>query len=184
MHPPASAVTRTPIHTRQIRVEGFQRSDGLWDIDGTLTDVKQVDHMLQTGLRRAGEPIHEMTLRLTLDHQMTIIAAHAVTQERPYPGQCESITPVYEQLKGLTIGAGFTRKVAALLGGTRGCTHLTELLGRMATGAFQTMAGRVPQAGDGVETRPFQLGGCHALALGGPVVAQYYPRWYVAPTRS
>jgi hypothetical protein len=28
------------------------------------------------------------------------------------------------------------------------------------------------------EKRPFQLDRCHALALDGPVVGRYYPRWY------
>jgi len=169
-----TTIERTPIHTREIRAQGYLRSDGLWDIDGTLLDVKQQDALLQTGLRPAGAPIHQMTLRITLDDQMVIVAAHALTLERPYPGVCESITPVYEQLKGVKIGPGFSRRVTQLLAGTRGCTHLTELLGRMATVAFQTMAGRVPQAPD---ERPFQLDGCHALAVNGPVVALYYPRW-------
>ena len=168
-------VERTPIHTRQITAQGYRRADGLWDIDGTLLDVKQQDTLLQTGLRPAGAPIHEMTLRITLDDNMVIVAAHAVTLERPYPGSCETITPAYEQLKGIKIGPGFNRNVAQLLGGTRGCTHLTELLGRMATVAFQTMSGYLELA---PEQRPFQLDGCHALAVDGPTVALYYPRWY------
>lgn len=176
MDPSTTAVERTPIHTREIRAQGYRRSDGLWDIDGTLLDVKQQDALLQSGLRPAGAPIHQMTLRITLDDDMVIQAAHAITQERPYPGVCETITPVYEQLKGVKIGPGFSRRVTQLFAGTRGCTHLTELLGRMATVAFQTMSGHVRQDPD---VRPFQLDGCHALAVNGPVVAHYYPRWYI-----
>ena len=178
MPTPLPDVARTPIHRRRIEIEGFRRADGLWDIDGTLLDVKQVDHVLQNGVRKAGEPVHQMTLRLTLDNQMTILAAHAVTLAQPYPGHCETITPAYEKLCGLRIGAGFNKQVAQLLGGTRGCTHITELLGRMASGAFQTMTGRLPQD---PEIKPFQLDGCHALATDGALVRQYYPRWYARP---
>jgi hypothetical protein len=172
---PQQHVERTPIHRRQILVEGFRRADGLWDIEGRLLDVKQVDHVLQNGVRKAGEPVHQMTLCLTLDDNMTILAARALTLDQPYPGHCETIAPAYEQLLGLRIGPGFNKQVAQLLGGTRGCTHITELLGRIASGAFQTLTGRLPQD---PERRPFQLDGCHAMAVDGDLVRQYYPRWH------
>lgn len=169
-------VVRQAIHSRRIHIDGFKRSDGLWDIEGSINDVKQIDHMLTSGVRPAGEPIHHMTLCLTLDNSMTIIAARALTQAMPYPGTCENITPEYAKLQGLKIEAGFTRKVAQLFGGARGCTHITELLGRMATGAIQAMAGHTPRNPD---VKPFQLNGCHAFASDGALVAQYYPRWYL-----
>jgi hypothetical protein len=37
---PAPAVDRSASHTRQIVCEGFERADGLYDIDGWLTDTK------------------------------------------------------------------------------------------------------------------------------------------------
>jgi hypothetical protein len=174
---PESEVTRQAIHTRQIRIDGFKRSDGLWDIEGCLSDVKQVDHVLASGaVRRAGEPIHHMSLRLTVDEKFTIVAAQAMTHAMPYAGICNSIAPDYQKLRGMHIGAGFGKQVAVRFGGTNGCTHLTELLGRMVSGAIQTMTGRVARD---PEVKPFQLDGCHALATNGPVVAQFYPRWYV-----
>ena len=59
-----------------------------------------------------------------------------------------------------------------------GCTHLSELVGTMATGVIQTLAG----AGwDSTEHKPMQLDGCHALQSSGPVVARHYPKWYRKP---
>ena len=40
LSPPAP---REPIHTRAIDLRGYRREDGLWDIEGHLTDVKCYD---------------------------------------------------------------------------------------------------------------------------------------------
>ncbi|HEX9684589.1 MAG TPA: DUF2889 domain-containing protein, partial [Burkholderiales bacterium] len=51
---PISAVERELTHTRRVRYEGYKRADGLWDIEAHLTDVKNHDFTLKTGVRRAG----------------------------------------------------------------------------------------------------------------------------------
>ena len=38
--PLPAATPREPIHTRRIECQGFLRQDGLWDIEGRLTDGK------------------------------------------------------------------------------------------------------------------------------------------------
>ena len=76
---------------------------------------------------------------------------------------------------GLSIGPGYLRHVKELLGGVRGCTHITELAGSLATAAFQTFAGQGLAPAD---RRPPQLDRCHALDAHGPVVARFYPKWY------
>ena len=72
-----------------------------------------------------------MQVRITIDFQMTIIAAEAVTLHGPYhicPKGAENISG----LVGLTIGPGWKRKVQNAIGGPKGCTHITELMGPMA----------------------------------------------------
>src|SRR3546814_10599189 len=63
-----------------------------------------------------------------------------------------------------------------------GCTHMTELSYVLPTVAVQTMSNRrrQEQATD-PQRKPFQLSGCHALRLDGPVAKEFYPQWYVAP---
>ncbi|NBS58566.1 MAG: DUF2889 domain-containing protein, partial [Betaproteobacteria bacterium] len=63
---PIQDVERELTHTRRVRFEGYKRADGLWDIEGRLTDVKNHDFTLQTGVRRAGLPVHDMWVRLTI----------------------------------------------------------------------------------------------------------------------
>src|SRR5712691_7822767 len=83
---PLQDVERELTHTRRVRFEGYKRADGLWDIEAHLSDIKNHDFHLQTGVRRAGQPIHEMWLRLTIDRNLTILDAAASMDALPYPG--------------------------------------------------------------------------------------------------
>ena len=75
--PPAE--TRERIHLRSITVEGYKRADGLWDIEGHLTDSKSFDFTVSDGMRPKGTPIHEMWLRITVDDMLHIKDASAST---------------------------------------------------------------------------------------------------------
>ena len=51
-------VSRSLRHTRAIEVQAYARDDGLWDLDARITDVKQIDVTLASGLRPAGTHLH------------------------------------------------------------------------------------------------------------------------------
>ncbi len=182
--------TRRHVHTRNIRAEVFAREDGLWDVEAELVDTKARDFRLATGIRAAGEPIHHMKLRITIDTSLTLVDAEARSVRVPYPGSCELIEPEYRRLIGLNLMKNFRREVRERLGGVAGCTHMTELTDMLPTAAIQAFAGEVirtrddpsddaaARADEAVETRPFQLDRCHALRSDGPAVAEFYPRWY------
>ena len=168
-------VPREPLHRRAIEIQGYKREDGLYDIEGHLVDTKPYDFKLAAGVRPAGVPIHGMWLRITVDRSLTIVDAAAAMDAMPYVDHCDQIVPAYRLLVGLAIRPGYQQRVKELLGGVRGCTHITELASSLATATFQTMAGQRLQAAD---QRPFQIGRCHALAETAPAVARYYPKWY------
>ena len=170
-----ATAAREPLHRRAIEIQGYKRADGLYDIEGHLVDSKPYDFKLAAGVRRAGEPVHDMWLRITVDRQLHIVDAAASMDAMPYAGGCNAIEPAYRKLVGLAIRPGFHQRVKELLGGVHGCTHITELAGMLATAAFQTMAGQGVQD---PERKPFQLDGCHALASTSVVVGRYYPKWY------
>lgn len=171
--PPTSP--REALHHRDILIRGYKRDDGCFDIEGHLEDTKTFDLQLASGPRPAGEPLHSMWLRITVDRTLTIVDAVAASDAHPYINHCAAITPDYRKLIGIAIRPGFSDQVKRLLGGTRGCTHLTELVGALATAAYQTMAGQGTQD---PSRKPFQLDGCHALRSDQPAVARFYPRWY------
>jgi hypothetical protein len=173
--PGRDAVDRVPLHARAIEIRGYKRADGLFDIEGRLTDTKPYDFQLAAGVRKAGEAIHSMWLRITVDRNLVIVDAEARMDAVPYPGYCARIEPAYRQLVGLAIRPGYQQKLKELFGGVNGCTHVSELAAALATGAFQTMAGQKVQD---PAKKPFQLDRCHALDARSPVVGRYYPRWY------
>jgi hypothetical protein len=174
---PVTDVERELTHTRRVRFEGYRRADGLWDIEAHLTDIKNHDYQLKTGVRRAGQPIHEMWLRITIDRAFTIVHAAASSDAVPYPGGCENIAPAYQKLIGLNLARGFRKNVIEIFGKTRGCTHMTEMLAGLPTAAIQTFAGDVPEEReDG--PKPFQLDQCHALETTSDTVKKWYPKWY------
>ena len=168
-------VAREPLHRRAIEIRGYKREDGLYDIEGHLLDTKPFDFKLAAGVRAAGEPIHDMWLRITVDKQLHIVDAQAAMDSVPYVGHCGEIVPAYKLLVGLAIRPGYSQRLKELFGGVRGCTHVSELAGALATAAFQTMAGQRVQD---PAHKPFQLDKCHALDATGPAVGRYYPKWY------
>lgn len=178
--PLSPAAARTAIHVRHIECQGFERADGLWDIEAHLTDVKTHAHQRRDGgdARAPGEPIHEMRMRLTIDLDLLIHACEAVTEQGPYRA-CGEITPNFKALAGVKIGPGWRRRVAELLGGVNGCTHLVELLGPMATTAYQA-TGRARARRDNLQPsdkRPYQIDSCHIYRVDGPAVRERWPRW-------
>jgi DUF2889 family protein len=172
LDPPAA---REPLHHRAIDIRGYKRDDGLYDIEGHLVDTKPYDFKLAAGVRPAGEPVHGMWLRITVDRTLSIVDAQAAMDAMPYAGDCDRIVGDYRKLVGLAIRPGYQQRLKELFGGVRGCTHITELAGALATAAFQTMAGQRLQD---PSQKPFQLDRCHALDVHGPAVGRYYPKWY------
>ncbi len=171
------AARRNLIHTRTVHFEGYKREDGLYEIEARLVDVKPMAIQLAARERRAGEYIHDMCLRLTIDGKLNVLAAEAGIDGRPYEGFCEAIAPDYGRLVGTNLAKGFRKAAQELLGGVRGCTHLNELLAQFPTAAIQTLAGERRDSDD-THGKPFQLDRCHALETHGGAVQRYYPRWY------
>ena len=178
-------VSRRHLHTRTIKCEGYERDDGLFDIEASIVDQKTyaVDEPYR-GHRPAGAHVHDMQLRLTLDPSMTVRDIEVTTNHAPYT-PCPEVAPAYKALVGAKIGGGWRKAVAEAVGRTKGCTHITELLMPAATVAFQTM-GSWPKAGavateekpDTRAEKPYFIDGCRAWASDGPVVQRLFPLHY------
>jgi len=169
-------VPRERLHSRTVNYDGYRRTDGLFDIEAHIVDVKDHDFELLTGVRPAGVPVHEMWVRVTIDRDFFIRAVEAVTDSMPYPGVCNRIAPAYQKLVGANLVTGFRKHLHDVLGGVHGCTHITEMLSFLPTAAVQTFAG-LRREDDGPD-KPFQLDRCHALETTTEAVRRYYPKWY------
>ena len=166
---------RKASHQRSIKVSAYARTDGLWDIEGQLTDAWPEPIPKAGGLLAPGEPMHSMWLRLTVDQTATIVAVQAVTDAGPYGAACGAIVPDYGQLVGVQVARGYRDAIRRLFGRTAGCTHMSELAGVMGSAVLQAMWNVLTQD---PEQRPFSIDGCHALKSSGPQVAEFFPRWY------
>jgi Protein of unknown function (DUF2889) len=185
--PLSKPAERERIHTRRVTCQGYLRADGLWDIEAHLSDTKTYafdnDHR---GTVEPGDPVHDMWMRLTVDDKFTVVAVEASTDRSPF-SICGQITPAYQKLVGLSIGAGWNKRVKELLGGVHGCTHLVELLGPMATTAFQTIfpmrSKLAKERGEATaEPKPARpprlLNTCYGFKSDGEVVQKEWPEWY------
>ena len=176
--PLSSPAARERLHLRRVSYEGFRRDDGLFDIEAHITDHKDRDYKLAMGTRSKDIPVHNMWVRVTIDRRFEVIDIEAVTDEMPYPGQCNRIGPEYKKLIGSNLLKGFRKSIAENMGGVKGCTHLSELLGYLPTAAVQTFAGIKNEAETVDGKKPFQLDSCHALATNTETVRVYYPKWF------
>jgi hypothetical protein len=172
-------------HSRRIDVQVFSRGNGLWEVDAHITDIRPQETRMATGMLPAGEPIHDMLLRLVVDEAFNVVEAGARTAAMPYPGECDRYGDAYGRLVGLNLMRGFRQAVKERLGGVQGCTHITELTQLLPTAVVQAFAGEVLDTrGDAAQSQqPFQIDRCHALRADGAAVRMYYPRWY-RPTQS
>jgi len=135
--PLSQPADRIPLHNRTIRLRGYRRSDGLFDIEAHLYDHKNypMDNWVG-GPLKAEEPMHDMSVRMTIDGNLRIVAFEAVSDVRP-ADVCSQAAANFSRLVGMTVKAGFVRDAQALIGGTEGCTHHRELLGQIGTAALQ-----------------------------------------------
>ena len=178
------AAPRDLLHTRRVEVHGYKRHDGNYDIEGILIDVKSTPfENMDRGLVKPGDPIHEMWIRLTVDIELRVLDVEARNIWGPY-NICGDIVPNFKRLIGLSIARGWRKKVNESLGGIQGCTHMVELLGPIATTAFQTTYhDRLRWNKELVvkEERPALINSCHAYASDSIVVKKRHPKYYTGP---
>lgn len=180
---PPRATSRILLHTRAIECRGFLRDDGLYDIEGRLQDLTNDPTDLPFHRVPHSGHIHDMHLSMTIDSDLVILRIEARMPAGASPF-CGGVTPAYGQLTGLKIGPGFLKAVKAVVGSERGCTHLTELLERMAKTAMQTLfstyrrqaSERAARGEDRAPAvRPWVIGTCHAYREDGDAVRLLWP---------
>lgn len=134
--------------------------------------------------RPADKAIHQMSVRLTLDDNRTVMDAEASIDAAPYPS-CFDVQAGVKAMVGARVGEGWKAAVRARLPMHEACTHLSELLVAMATAVFQTQAyGKDPQGKNPFEQisasgkTPFFLDKCHSWKVDGEVVREVFPVWF------
>lgn len=194
--PLSPPVAREPMHARDISLRGYQRADGLLEVEAHLVDTKPYAFgNVDRGTVQPGEPLHEMWVRMTVNDDLVIVGCEAVTEHGPFLS-CHGGAASMSRLVGLAIKPGFMKAANAQLSGVQGCTHLREMLQQIATVALQTLwpvrsrreaaaleAARLAgtlSAGEASnqDGSARLLNTCHAYDSNGPVVQRRWPHLY------
>ena len=178
-------LNRKLLHNRNISLKGYIRDDELFEIEAELIDTKNYDFQNHDrGTIKKNEPIHQMKIKLVLDKNLFVIDAEAKTENSPY-SICKNANSNFRKIIGLQIKSGWKREVTKLIGGINGCTHITELLSSVATGAFQTIYPYISKQKHTNKTKlnqdnkkPLLLETCYAFNAKSEVVKRLWPKWY------
>lgn len=126
--------TPISIHQRTYATEAFDEGDEVMRVHGRLVDTKPFGLTLSDGQPLV---IHDMALGLFVDsNSFEIVAVEADMDVHPYQ-LCKAVLASYQQLVGLSIARGYSRKVRELFGGPNGCSHIGALLLAMGPVAVQ-----------------------------------------------
>lgn len=175
--PLSAPVPRKTSHIRRVTYQGYEREDGLWDMEAELHDSKAHDmpSFRHQGVRLAGDPIHHMWLRVTIDRKLVVHAIEAAMDAHPLQ-DCPQARPALQGMVGACMARGWRQAIAQHMGGVASCTHLRELLFNMATAAFQTLPAAF--GGGDPDTPPRHLGQCTGWDFEGNGVKEYFPQFY------
>jgi hypothetical protein len=180
--PLSTPVARREAHHRVIDMKAFARDDGLYDVEARLVDTKPFDfeRLSQPHPTPAGRPVHDISVRLTVDGEYVVRAIEASSDVTPWP-LCKEAEATLQVLVGERIARGWSAKVKERLRGVASCTHLMEMLIPLATTALQGIRGLQPKD----ERRPMvggvpsQIDTCFAYGRSRSVVQQLWPQHYV-----
>lgn len=156
------------LHHRSIEHRTWLHEDGALEIEGRLIDTKAYDTRIGFGRElRAGEPVHDMTIRLLLGADHRIRELRVSMDSAPFE-VCPEIIGKFESLRGESMGRGWNALLSERFARVGGCRHLIDLLRGMATVAFQSHSrGEWTQGGLDALTDS-----CHAFRQGGAVVVR------------
>lgn len=179
--PLSAPVERDHKYSRTIHCDGFLRRDGLWDIEGHMHDVRKFPSVMPLGrVVPANVAVHRLAMRMTIDEKFVIRAIEVAMDATPYE-ICPNVGPNHQRLVGLSLHSGFAKKARDALAGADGCTHFREMLGPIATCAFQTVfnyrrATEPPR--DESRLQGQFLNTCYAFAPTSPVIKARWPGAY------
>lgn len=140
------SVEGLPLHTRTLSVVISRSGSGSWLVRGDVIDLRKNGFVPSTYDLQPSGIIHSMSIELDFDPETLTIEAIRVEQPfvaieaAPETGGecCRDPAPRLLDLQGEKIDDGFGRRLAAVFGGPRGCSHLLTL--------FQLMVSTIPHA--------------------------------------
>jgi hypothetical protein len=185
--PLSDSTARSEVTHRTIDMKAYAREDGLYDIEAHLVDRKPFTftHFSSPKPFLAGQPLHDMWIRLTVDEELVVRNIEAASDTTPFD-LCKEAESTLSVLAGERIASGWSKLVKERLHGAASCIHLKEMLIPMATVAIQGVRGlSMKQNNDPADANgiPDNLDSCYALDRSRVVVMRLWPRHYRPPEK-
>ena len=159
------------VHKREISMRTFELGDHSILVEGSLIDRRYPPK--QSKVPKKSELIHHMVIRWKVKGPGMLIEESEATMPHHPNEECPVILPVIRNLEGLRIAPGFTLKVKKVIGGIKGCAHLTSLVLAMAEEAIPGYwAAYVEERRRGIREEDVKnlINTCHLWREGGPIV--------------
>ncbi len=169
-----------PLHTRALRVTLSSREDKL-EARAYLIDLRKRGFVPVGGDLQGPGIVHHMLLRAVVDPRAGVL--ESISAEQPAVAfessplsageSCRDPIRLIESMAGAPLDGDFARRLNAVLGGPRGCSHiltLAQLLGSTAVWALEREAqrrrrgGRAWRAGERVFARDVIVDGSEPSA--------------------
>jgi hypothetical protein len=160
------------VHTREISMRTSDLGDHHILVEGNL-----IDHRYRPNLTEASEEselVHHMVIRLKVRGPRMLIEQAEATMPHHPREECPEVLPWIRNLEGLEIAPGYSMKVKKVIGGTKGCAHLTSLVIAMGESAVQgywsAYGAESERAGLREQTIKKFINTCHLWKEDGPII--------------
>jgi len=129
-------IKEAPVHERRLELRTYPLKNDQLVVEGWLKDDRLIQGYHWNGKPREPGAVHRMCVRMLIGGwPVTILDAEAEMPQTPHE-LCPSTLDSVKKLVGLQIVSGYSEKVNRLIGGVRGCNHLTHLIVVMGTAAL------------------------------------------------
>jgi len=160
------------VHTREISMRTSDLGDHYILVEGNL-----IDHRYGAGQKNASEDselVHHMVIQLKLKGPRMLIEKAEATMPHHPREECPDVLPWIRNLEGLEIVPGYSMKLKKVIGGIKGCAHLTSLVIAMGESAVQgywaAYGAEGGRAGLPEQTINKFINTCHLWKEDGPIV--------------
>jgi hypothetical protein len=162
------------VHTREISMRTSDLGNHCILVEGSLVDHRYRPRHNET----SEEPalVHHMVIQLKVKGPGMLIEHAEATMPHHPRGECPEVLPWIRKLEGLEIAPGYTMKVKKIIGGVKGCAHLTSLVIAMGESAVQgywaAYGAERRKTGLREQTIKKFINTCHLWKEDGPIVKE------------
>lgn len=159
-------------------MRAYAREDGLYDAEAHLVDTKPFDFLRPSSPvpTPAGQALHDLWVRITVDEDFTVRAIEAASDVTPW-GICKEAEATLSVLVGERLARGWSSRVKERLRGAASCTHLMEMLIPLATTALQG----INALRTDLHHSPKKIDSCYAFGREREVVKLLWPQHWQPP---